>query len=141
LNHPTRHETLAVALSSVAVVVVLAACGPADRGSSNEAPTKSPARLNAISAAEVVHAFTAAGLPASNPHNVTALKCPKLQCLQAVDTDTVSVIKFPAPGPAELYAGAISNAFQVEDVVVIFAPTVTADLKAKYRRIVERAAT
>ena len=68
------------------------------------------------------------------------MKCPKLQCLQAIDTDTVSILKFPGTGKAELYAAAISNVYQVEDVVLTFAPTVTGDLKQQYESVVNRAA-
>jgi hypothetical protein len=121
-------------------VAVLAACGHAERDTSTAGPSNGPANLNRVSASELVRAFVDAGLPASNPRDVTALKCSKLQCLQAVDTDTVSILKFPASGPAQLYAGSISNSYQLQDVVVTFAPTVTSDLKARYEHVVERAA-
>jgi hypothetical protein len=53
----------------------------------------------------------------------------------------VSILKFPGTGPAQLYMGAISNAYQVEDVVLTFAPTVTAEQKQDYERVVARAAS
>lgn len=81
-----------------------------------------------------------AGLAAPNQRDVTSVKCPKLQCLQAIDSDTVSILKFPGTGKAELYAAAISNVYQVEDVVLTFAPTVTGDLKQQYESIVNRSA-
>lgn len=140
MRYPSDHEPFALALSAILVMVALGACGSVDRDPPNVEPTKGPALLNEVSASEVVSAFTDAGLPATNPRDVTALKCSKLHCLQAVDTESVSVLKFPGPGPAQLYAGAISNAFQVEDVVITFAPTVTSDLKVAYQRVVERAA-
>jgi hypothetical protein len=76
-----------------------------------------------------------AGLPAPNSRDVTALKCPKLHCLSAVDSDTVSILTFPATGPAQLYAGAISNVYQVENVVLTFTATVTPEQKQAYERI------
>jgi hypothetical protein len=88
-----------------------------------------------------VDAIIEAGLPTPNLRDTTAVKCPKLQCIQAIETDTVSILKFPATGPAQLYAGAISNAYQLEDVVLTFAPTVSAEQKQDYERVVARAAS
>jgi hypothetical protein len=95
--------------------------------------------LNGLSATDILAAIDSAGLPTPNAHDVTAVKCPKLRCVDAVDSDTVSILKFDGGGPAQLYAGAISNSYQLEDVVLVFASTVTVGQKAAYERVLERA--
>jgi hypothetical protein len=99
-----------------------------------------PVPLNTVSAQQVMSAITKAGLPALNSHDVTAEQCPKLGCTQAISADTVSVFKFPATGMAQKYAGSISNAYDLEDLVLVFAPSVSADLKREYEKVVERTA-
>ena len=120
------------------VVFILGGCSRSEPVTPNTAPAQ--AALNGASASQLMDAIIKAGLPAPNLRDVTALKCPKLHCIQALDTDTVSVLKFPATGPAQLYAGAIANVYQVEDVVLTFAPTVTAEQKQQYEGVVARAA-
>jgi hypothetical protein len=95
------------------------------------------AALNNISASQVIGAIGKAGLPALNPHDVTAQQCPKLHCAQAIETDTVSVFKFPITGLAQKYAGSTSNVYQIEDIVLGFKSTVTDGLKQDYERVVE----
>jgi len=124
----------------VAVVAMLAACSHGEPTTPNTAPVQVPAQLNGVSAAQLMDAIVKAGLPAPNRRDTTAVKCPKLQCVQSVESDTVSVLKFPGTGRAQLYAAAISNVYQVEDVVLTFAPTVTAEQKQDYERAVDRAA-
>jgi hypothetical protein len=99
-----------------------------------------PMSLNTVTAQQVMTAITKAGLPALNPHDVTAQQCPKLGCTQAISADTVSVFKFPATGMAQKYAGSISSDYQLEDLVLVFAPSVTPDLKREYEKVVERTA-
>jgi len=124
----------------LAAVAMLAACSHTAPTTPNTAPVQVPAQLNGVSAAQLMDAIVKAGLPAPNRRDTTAVKCPKLQCVQSIETDTVSVLKFPGTGRAQLYAAAISNVYQVEDVVLTFAPTVTADQKQDYERAVDRAA-
>ena len=95
--------------------------------------------LNDISVAAVLDAINKAKLPAANPRDATASTCPDAGCVQATDTDTVSILKFPSTGRAELYAAAMPDMVQVEDIVVIFAPTVTGAQKSAYRRVVKSA--
>ena len=121
-------------------VSILAACSHHEPATPNTAAPAGPPKLNGVSASQLMDAIVKAGLPAPNQRDVTSVKCPKLQCLQAIDTDTVSVLKFPGTGKAELYAAAISNVYQVEDVVLTFAPTITGDLKQQYESVVNRAA-
>ena len=80
-----------------------------------------------------------AGLPTPNPIDVTTAKCGKLGCAGEVDSDTVSILKFDHTGAAQRYAGTISNSYQIEDVVLIFAPAVSADQKQAYERVVQLA--
>ena len=133
----TARARRSVGLAALAVSI-LAACSHHEPATPNTAAS-GPPQLNGVSASQLMDAIVKAGLPAPNQRDVTSLKCPKLQCLQAIDTDTVSVLKFPGTGKAELYAAAISNVYQVEDVVLTFAPTVTGDLKRQYESVVNRA--
>jgi hypothetical protein len=122
------------------VILVLAGCGHAAPGGRRSASAHVPASLNGLSASQVVDDFKKAQLPAVNPQEITSVKCLKLECLQAITTDTVTVFKFPATDLAQRYIGSRSDAYQIEDLVLEFAPTVTDDVKQRYERVVERAA-
>lgn len=114
---------------------VLVGCGAHDA----HAPTTraGAVMLNNVSVAQVMDAITKANLPAVNARDVTAATCPTAGCLEATDTDTVSVLKFPSTGRAELYAAAVPDMLQVEDIVVVFAPTLTREQKAAYGQVVK----
>jgi hypothetical protein len=127
-------NTAQISVAAIAIAV-LTGCGRTPPGAPH--PALVPAPLNAVSASDLMSSVTEAGLPAPNAHDVTAVKCPKLHCLSAMDSDTVSILKFGATGPAQLYAAEISNAYQIEDTVLTFSPTVSPDLKQRYRRTVE----
>ncbi len=117
-------------------ITVLAAC---DRTSSSSTTTNAPlvpAPLNTVSATDLMASITKAGLPAPNAHDTTAVKCRQLHCLSAIDSDTVSILKFGITGPAQLYAGSISNDYQIEDTVLTFSPAVTPELKQRYGQAV-----
>ena len=60
-------------------------------------------------------------------------------CTIKVETDTVSIMKFPTPGSAELYAGSIQHRFQIADVVMSFSPAVSAGERPAYDDAVKRA--
>ena len=115
-------------------IATLTACGQHGTAVPNSAP------LNGLSASTVIDDFRKAGLPALNPQEITSVKCPKVRCLQAISTDTVSVFKFPATGIAQKYAGSIANVYQIEDLVVVFGTSVSPDLKQEYEEVVARAA-
>ena len=125
---------------SLAAVITLAACGGKASVGSSAGTADNPAPLNGVSAQQVVDAISMAGLPALNEHDVTAEKCPAVHCADGVGTDTVSVYKFSTTGQAQKYAGSTSNVYLVEDIAVVFAPSVTTDLKRKYEAVVARAA-
>jgi len=123
---------------SVAIGVTAAACGHAP--STAPGTSQGPVKLNDVTSAQVVAAIAKAGLPALNSHDVTAQECPSARCSEATATDTVTVLKFPTTGSAQQYAATVSNAFQIEDLVLVFAPSVTAELKRDYEKVVQRAA-
>lgn len=127
------------AVIAAVVVGTLVACGhpaPATQGARS---AQMPMSLNGVSAPQMVDDFRKAGLPAVNPRDTTAQDCPKLHCVQGVRTDTVSVFKFPTTGLAQQYIGSRSNVFQVEDLVLTFAPTLPGDVKQRYERELETA--
>lgn len=135
MSYPPR-----LAATAVAATLLLPSCaGPGTRGTTPNTSATATAALNGLSAPQVVAAIDSAGLPTPNAHDVTTAKCPKLGCVGAIDSDTVSILKFGGPGPAELYAGSISNSYQVEDVVLVFAVTVTQQQKAAFEQAVKHA--
>jgi hypothetical protein len=124
----------------VAAVVLAAAAQGCGARHTHPAPTTGGAvMLNNVSVAQVLDAVTKAKLPALNPHDTTAATCPTAGCLEAIDTDTVSILKFPSTGRAELYAAAVRDMLQVEDIVVVFAPTLTTEQKTAYGQAVKNA--
>jgi len=114
---------------------VLAGCAHHDsRGASGGG-----VMLNDVSVDAVLAALAKAKLPALNAHDTTSSRCPEAGCVEAIDTDTVSILKFPSTGRAELYAASVRDMLQVEDVVVVFAPTLTTGQKAAYGQVVKNA--
>jgi len=79
------------------------------------------------------------GWAVPNPRDVTARDCPEIGCTAKVDTDAVSIIRFPSPGKAQLYAGSRHQVFQSADVVMTFSPSVPPSLQVEYERVVQRA--
>ncbi|WP_431235398.1 hypothetical protein ACQ856_13510 [Mycolicibacterium psychrotolerans] len=122
---------------SVLMAAALVGCGSHD--ATAPATRAGAVMLNDVSVAEVLTAITKAKLPALNARDVTASTCPTAGCLEATDTDTVSILKFPSTGRAELYAAAVPDMLQVEDVVVVFTPTLTSQQKAAYGQAVKNA--
>jgi hypothetical protein len=120
----------------------VAGCGNRDMGA--KAPSggfHGAALLNDVSAAAVLDAITKAKLPAVNAHDATDALCPEAGCVEARATDTVSILKFPSTGRAELYASAIPAMMQVEDIVLVFGNTVSDAQKVAYRQVVKKAVT
>ena len=127
-----------LAKALVITVSVAAACG------TNTGQSRMPgsrAILNTATAADVVAAFTKARLPVPNAHDVAQSRCPQISCTDAIESDTVSVIKFGGTGPAERFAGTTSDVYQIEDVVLVFNPAVPADQRATYQSIAWRTVT
>jgi hypothetical protein len=136
---PRTASRLLATVVSVAALVV-AACGAQPSGGYHQtSQPRGAVRLNTTTVAELVAAFTDAGLAVPNAHDVGPQKCPQIGCIDAVNTDTVSIIKFPITGKAELYAGSIPNMFLVEDVVLVFSSAVSPDARRAYERVAKDA--
>ena len=74
-----------------------------------------------------------------NPHDVTPAKCPTIGCVEAVDSDTVSIIKFSGTGKAERFAGTTPDMYLIEDVVLVFAAGVPSAQRVSYEQVARRA--
>jgi len=132
---PRTASRLVATVISVAGLVV-AACGAQTPGGDHR--TRHPGGgeiLNTTTVGELVAAFTDAGLAVPNAHDVGPQKCPQIGCTDAVDTDTVSIMKFPSTGKAELYAASIPLMFQVEDVVLVFSSAVSPEARRGYEQV------
>lgn len=92
--------------------------------------------LNSVTAAQLVQHLAVAGLAVANSHDVTAQKCPEIKCIEAVDTDTLTVIRFSTTGAAEEYTGTQTGTYQAENVVLAFKPAVPISGRAAYEKVV-----
>lgn len=92
--------------------------------------------LGALSARGVVNALVAAGFPAPNAVDTTAQECPASACEQSVVTDTVRVKSFDTTSRAQNFA-ASRDLFQLETIVVEFAPPLSEQDRARYRAELE----
>jgi hypothetical protein len=127
-------------MAALVLSAALAGCGSRDTGA--RAPSggpRGPALLNDVSTAAVLDAITKARLPAVNAHDATDALCPEAGCVEARATDTVSILKFPSTGRAELYASAMPAMMQVEDIVLVFDKTVSDPQKTAYGQVVKTA--
>lgn len=88
---------------------------------------------------QLVDSFTKAGLPLPNGRDVAKEKCPSIGCVDAVDSDTVSIIKFAGTGAAQRFAGATPDMYLIEDIVLVFAPAVSPAQRRTYEDIARRA--
>lgn len=95
--------------------------------------------LNTVTAQAVVRDMGAAGLPVANRRDVAEQKCPDIKCIEAIETDTVTVLVFSTTGAAEGYAGATPGTFQAMNLVLQFGPTVTLADKTAYEQVVNKA--
>lgn len=143
-NPLCRSGVLAVGISLIGLFA-MAGC------STNTAPTANHSQTganNADQSGEVLNPSTIddlfasiakSGLPAPNPRDVTQRDCPRIGCLRKIETDTVSIAKFPTTGRAEQYAGSTHHVFLIEDVVMSFAGSVPPGQDQEYERAVKRA--
>ena len=74
-----------------------------------------------------------------NSHDVTPVKCPDIGCVDAVDSDTVSIIKFAGTGAAQRFAGTMPDMYLIEDIVLVFTRAVPAAQRGAYEDIARRA--
>jgi hypothetical protein len=124
----------------VITVSVTAACGNNTDTGQSSMPGHL-AILNTTTAADLLAAFTKAGLSVPNAHDVAQSRCPQIGCTDAIDSDTVTIIKFGGTGAAEHFASATPDMFQIEDVVLVFTQAVPADKRAAYENIARTAVT
>lgn len=132
-------RSLVVVISALCLTA-LTACGA--RTASNRIPgNQSPAsniNLNISTVDDLLASIANAGLAAPNPRDVTQRDCPAIGCIVKVETDTVSIMRFPTSGRAQLYAGSTHHVFLIEDVVIGFSPAVSMNEKLAYEAAVER---
>jgi len=121
------------------LIAVLVGCGHHDSHGAAASVRGDAVMLNDVSVDAVLAAITKANLPVANAHDTTSSRCPDAGCVQAIDTDTILILKFPSTGRAELYAAAVPEMVQVEDIVVEFAPALTKEQKAAYGQAVKNA--
>ncbi|WP_155927266.1 hypothetical protein [Mycolicibacterium sp. CBMA 234] len=95
--------------------------------------------LNNVTAQAIVKDMGAAGLAVANQQDVSKQKCPDIKCLEAVETDPVTVLVFSTTGAAEGYAGATPGTFQAMNIVLQFVPSVSAKDRGAYEQVVNRA--
>ena len=129
--------TLRLLVAVTAIAGAATGCGGNNASPSPSVPAgKAPAILNTVSTAAMLNAINRAGLPAAHPHDVTTSMCPDAGCVAAAATDTVSILKFPTSGKAEIYAAAIPDMLLIEDMVIVYDRSVAADQKAAYRQVI-----
>lgn len=95
--------------------------------------------LNTVTAQSLVRDMGAAGLAVANPRDVAKQRCPDIRCIEAIETDAVTVLVFSTTGAGEGYAGATPGTFQVMNIVLQFAPGVTVKDRAAYEQVVNKA--
>jgi hypothetical protein len=138
---PIRRRLLAMVVSFLGVLVV-AACSGHQVTQQNEGTHSDTAishSLNPLTVDDILTSIGKAGLAVPNPRDVTQRDCPEIGCANKVETDTVSIIKFPTPGKAQLYAGSTQHVFQIEDVVMTFSSLVPTSAQPRYEEAVKRA--
>ncbi|CAM5693851.1 hypothetical protein MAUB1S_05108 [Mycolicibacterium aubagnense] len=95
--------------------------------------------LNTVTASALVRDMAAAGLAVANPRDVAKQKCPDIRCIEAIETDSVTVLVFSTTGAAAGYSGATPSTFEAMNIVLQFGPSVTAADKSAYERVVNQA--
>lgn len=88
--------------------------------------------MDALTARGVVVSLNEKGFAAPNPVDTTAQECPDAGCDQSIVTDTLRLKSFLTTARAETYA-ADHGLFQVQTIVVAFAPPVPEAEQARYR--------
>jgi hypothetical protein len=128
-----RHAAAAALLGLLAV----AAC--ATTTETPPAHSRVSVVLDPASVDDLLTAITKSGLAAPHPHDVTSRDCPQLGCAAKIETDTISIIKFPQTGSAEQYASWTDDRYQIADVVVTFPPSMPGGQRTGYENAVKRA--
>ena len=92
--------------------------------------------LGALTARGLLDALNKTGFAVRNPLDNTAQECPAAGCNQSIVTDTLRVKSFSTTARAQTYAGD-HGLFQVETIVVAFAPPVSQAEQGRYRTQVQ----
>jgi hypothetical protein len=103
-----------------------------DRPTTAAATAMRGGELGALTARGLVDALEKAGFAVPNRVDTTARDCPGAGCEQSITTDTLAAKSFSSTGRAQSYA-ADRGFFQVETVVIEFAPPVTPETRERYR--------
>lgn len=120
-------------------LVTAAACGHGPARDLSQSDQGTGVRdVDTASISDLLTAIGNTGLPIPNPRDVTDRDCPQMGCQEKVETDTVSIAKFPWPGSARAYADRATHVYQVADVVLSFSRWVSPDEEPAYVRAVER---
>lgn len=94
-----------------------------------------------ITAGEAVDEFTAAGLRAPNPRDITDTTCPELGCEEAVATDVVTVFRWADPAQAAAHSGGLKQpAYSLNEFVIAFPPDSQVDTAAYANALTEAVA-
>ncbi|NMO01317.1 hypothetical protein HH308_08820 [Gordonia sp. TBRC 11910] len=135
LDRPVR-VGLRVVIAALAAACTLAACTTSSSDSHSSINAQSLI-LDPASVMDIIGAYQRAGLPATAPHDVTATTCETGQdhCRGAAATDETLVIKFDATSDATAYSQQHPGTFQIEDIAVVFAPSVSPPDRARYASI------
>lgn len=122
-----------------AVVIALASCGGSDAQPSTAGRLASQPSwgmpINPYRAADLAALIAKAGLPIPDQHDVTARDCPRIGCVDKIESATVSISTFPTTGSAEIYAGATHHDFLIANVVMEFGPTVNPYNRHSYEAV------
>jgi hypothetical protein len=77
------------------------------------------ASLDALTARQVVDAFIAAGLPATDPRDNSGGICKSVGCAQLITTDDVSVYQFPDAQAASRWADGLGDSGYMKGLIVL----------------------
>ena len=91
----------------------------------------------ALTAGGLIDSLNSAGFDVPNPLDTTAQDCAASGCRQSITTDTLRVESFATTAQADQYA-AKRGLYQVETIVVSFAPPLPAAEQARYRSEIQK---
>lgn len=136
---PRRRRRRGASACLAAGVVVLTGCSSALSDAAAE-PSTAGARMEqtqTLTADALVDALNSAGFEVPNPLDTTAQDCAVAGCRQSITTDTLRVESFATTASAQQYA-APRGLYQVEGIVVSFAPPLPAAEKERYRLEIQK---
>jgi len=138
---PGRNRSIQTALAATVVAVaVTVGCDKQPPMTTSGVTPSAPGLMNSATSASLVSAFARAGLPVGAPRDVTAQRCPSIDCSSELDTNDVAVLKFPATGLAQKYeSSSAADTYQVEDIVLVFRAGLPAATRSRYQNLVTEA--